>query len=289
MVCKLCKSKNIEKYKRVDKYILIRCRNCHFICLDNTKLLKDEVEKLNLFKYESNESKSFYFSKRNELTKRAVKYADILKIYKIQGRLLDVGCSYGIYSKIFKIYGYNITGIEISKDAVKYSSEKLKLNVVNGDFESYNFHNKSYDIITMFDVIEHFEDPYKVIKKIRFLLNKNGIVIIQTPNIDSLIYKLTNTSWFWLIPGQHISFFSFSRLIKFLEENKFNILHKSTWDDFEEFTNNILYIFRLKNKGVTTPIYYLLKKVIYLLVSLLNRFWNKYYLGGEILLYAQKA
>lgn len=141
----------------------------------------------------------------------------------------------------------------------------------------------------MYDVIEHFENPIKIINKTNSLLNKNGIVIIQTPNIDSLIYKLTRSKWFWLLLPQHLNFFSVGCLVKLLEKSKYKILFKATWDDIEEFTNNILYILKLKDKGITMPIYYILKYVIYSIVLILNRLWNKHYLGGEILLYAQKV
>ena len=288
MRCKLCNSSLIENYKKIDTYILLRCKNCNFIFLDNLRL-KDKIDKINLKMYESEDSKSFYISKRNELQIRAQNCTKILRLFKKEGKLLDIGCSYGFYCEVFNKYGYETTGMDISKDAINYISKTLKLNVIRGNFEKYKFNNKHFDIITMFDVIEHFNNPNKIIKKIRLLLNKKGIVIIQTPNIDSLIYKVTGTNWFWLLPPQHLSFFSFISLMNLLKKNKFNILYKSTWDDIEEFTNNILYILKLKNKGITKTLYFLLKHFIYVIVLLLKGFWNRNYRGGEILIYAQKT
>lgn len=146
MICKLCKSNLVDVFKNIDRFTLLRCLSCNFIFLKTFKPGK-QVENINLSKYESIESKIFYFSKKGELETRAIKCVEILYKFKRKGKLLDVGCSYGFYTNIYSNYGFKVTGIDISKDAVDYVLKHLHLNVIRANFSKYSFNSQHFDVL----------------------------------------------------------------------------------------------------------------------------------------------
>lgn len=285
--CDICQDKRIYYLFSKDKYEYFICNNCK-VTFIAPKPNYPHVYINNLSKYNSLKTEKAYFLKKDVLTTRAINSVTILSQYKTTGHLLDIGCSYGFYLKIFKEFGYITEGIDISKKAVNYALKKYNLRVYKKDFRTFRFSKKRYDIITLFDILEHLPNPRKTLSKINKLLKKNGIIIIQTPNIRSIIAKITGVNWFWLVTPQHIFLYSIKSLIILLESEKFKILHISTWDDYDEFIKNILWLFKLKDKGITKYFYF----IVYYLFKLfypLSIIWNKLFLGGEILIYAQKA
>ncbi|MCL5798227.1 MAG: class I SAM-dependent methyltransferase [Patescibacteria group bacterium] len=226
-----------------------------------------------------------YFQNESKLYKRAIRYAKRLLKLNRGNKLLDVGCSYGFYSKAFNDQKFDVTGIDISKDAIKFAKNKIK-NVILDNFDHHFFSN-TYDAITMFDIIEHLKNPNKSLIKARKLLHQDGILIIQTPNVDSIIAKLSGNKWFWLLTPEHLFLFNISSVKKLLENCGFRVLEISTWDDWEEFIKNILFILKLKNKGKTMIFYYLIY-VFLRPLFFLSLIWSKKNLGGEIYVYAEK-
>lgn len=284
--CKLCFSQHTKIIRKYNNYYLIRCNRCNVVFI-YPHPRKIKITQNNLSLYESEQSEEAYFDKKEELIKRAEKYVKTLKKYKKNGKLFDIGCSYGFYSKVFKDHRYNVTGIDISEKAIKYAKKYFKLNLITGNFEKYKSRNNYYDVITMFDIIEHFQNPQQIIRKVHQLLKDKGIVIIQTPNIDSLIEKLCRTKWFWLLVPQHLFLFNKPSLSRILTENGFKILNTSSWDDSTEFIKNILFVIGLKDKGKTKFVYYFLY-ILMKPLSFLSYFWSIFGYGGEITIYAQK-
>jgi len=104
--------------------------------------------------------------------------------------LLDIGCGIGIMLDTAKKIGYTPTGVELSSKLSKVARNKGH-EVLNTNINEYNIDRK-FDTITMMDIIEHLEDPKQILMSLKPLLNKNGELIVYTPNHDSLIVKITH-------------------------------------------------------------------------------------------------
>lgn len=284
--CLICHSKSqkvVHKWDKFDQYQCLFCKtNC--ICPQPKENL---IEFNNLEMYDSEFSKQVYFNIQNILTQRAELCVSNLLKYKMSGKILDIGCSYGFYLNVFKNNGFSPLGIDISRSAIKYLKKSLKLNGIVGQFDNHYFSKKSFDIITMIDSIEHFSNPRKILLKSKEILKKEGIIVIQTPNIESFISKLTGKKWFWLLPSQHLYLFSVKSLKMLLEQTGFKILEVSTWDDYHEFMSNLLFLIGIKYSGKTAILHRLLVKIKYFLTPF-SYIWNIFLQGGEILIYAQK-
>lgn len=143
-------------------------------------------------------------------------------------RILDIGCNYG--SLIYNLHklGYkNVQGIDINKEAIKegkanYKSIKNKLKFYNG--ETIPFKEESFDVVLMFDVIEHIPNVGRFLKEeVYRVLKKKGLFIFQTPNkpMNILWVYMDNMSFKVKWWKEHCSLQTYSSLKKLLECSNF--------------------------------------------------------------------
>lgn len=98
------------------------------------------------------------------------------------GRLLDVGCASGRFLAAMRGAGWDIAGLEMSALAVERARQALGPVVEQGTLETAPWPRDSFDVITMFHVLEHVPDPVGALGKIRSLLRPGGILIVLVPN-----------------------------------------------------------------------------------------------------------
>ncbi len=117
-----------------------------------------------------------------------VMYDDFCRRFIVgrNGRLLDAGCGLGFFLKRMSDFRqWEASGCEISQAAVDFAKDVLGLrNVFSGKAEDLDFRNNSFDIITLWDVIEHISDPAPLLSHLRTLLKNDGVLFIHTPNIE---------------------------------------------------------------------------------------------------------
>lgn len=148
--------------------------------------------------------------------------AQIKKRFPKSGSLLDVGCGNGSFLEIAKKFSRNVCGIDASAYCTKTCREK-GLNVHCGELEEVNFPNSSFDVVTIFHVIEHVLNPRSLLVEVRRILKVGGCVVVRTPNVDSKISKATGPYWGWMNPPFHLYYFSPSSLSKILKSTGFSV------------------------------------------------------------------
>lgn len=149
--------------------------------------------------------------------------ANIEKHLGKRGKLLDVGAGFGTFVGVARDRGWDATGLEFSSTNCAYAETNYGERLLNKNF--YDFEdNIKYDVITLFEVIEHLWSPKKDIRKLNSLLNMGGVLVIATPNLTSLFSrKYKEFSMFWYM-SCHLSFFSREVLSDYLKECGFEIL-----------------------------------------------------------------
>lgn len=154
---------------------------------------------------------------------------DVIYKYKRHNKtLLDIGSGNGVFLENSKLYGFEPFGLDISTKFISYFKNVLKIPLINADIRSYKS-KRRYDILTLNQVIEHFSDPANVIRNCYNLLNANGLISIATPNIQSFTSKIRQKDFDYLIPPEHLSYFSINSLKSMLIRNKFRIVKIRTW------------------------------------------------------------
>jgi 2-polyprenyl-3-methyl-5-hydroxy-6-metoxy-1,4-benzoquinol methylase len=129
------------------------------------------------------------------------------------GRLLDVGCgSGGFLREMHRLGGWQVQGIEIDPDMVRFAQAELGLDVSQTRLEEADFPDHAFDVVTMWDVLEHMHDPLTVLREIRRILRPGGLVICSTPNVASLDAAIFGRYWIGFDVPRHLYTFSPSTL-----------------------------------------------------------------------------
>ena len=143
---------------------------------------------------------------------------------KSGGRLLDIGCSTGLFmDKLRQTKTWEVWGVEPSEHAVKIAQERYQLNVFHGDLFQADFPDGFYDVITMWDVLEHLPDPSGALDEIARITKPKSYLILRVPNRDSLDAKLFARNWAGLDMPRHFYVFSRRNLAVLLDKHGYEI------------------------------------------------------------------
>ena len=124
--------------------------------------------------------------------------------YRPSGRLLDIGCATGDFLTVAS-NRFQVEGLELSAWAIQIARQK-GLTIHQSDLAGFQPQNP-YDVLTLWGVIEHFEDPSREIGRMHRLLRAGGLVCVWTGDIESWPARLLGRNW-WYIQGQHLQVFS---------------------------------------------------------------------------------
>jgi SAM-dependent methyltransferase len=137
--------------------------------------------------------------------------------------LLDVGAAAGFFVAEAGARGWDARGIDISPAMVAYATETLGAPVAYGGLESVS--EGAFDVVTMWDYIEHSLDPARDVSTAARLLNPGGLLALSTGDVSSLIARLSRARWHLLTPRHHNYFFSKRTIRLLLETRGFDVLH----------------------------------------------------------------
>jgi len=152
---------------------------------------------------------------------------EINKNIKIGDSILDIGCGWAQALLFFKDKGLDCYGFDPAIEAVEYGCKK-GLNIKHAGLEGMNvFDNKKFDMVTMFNVLEHLANPEKSINQIKEILKPNGILAIDVPNefndFQTVGRDVHGLNDWWVAPPNHLNYFSKDSLVNFLENLGFSI------------------------------------------------------------------
>jgi 2-polyprenyl-3-methyl-5-hydroxy-6-metoxy-1,4-benzoquinol methylase len=153
----------------------------------------------------------------------------VLKFHLPPGDLLDVGCSHGAFVALSALAGFRSVGLELSPWVVEYAQETFKVPIREGPIEAQGFPTASYDVITLFDVLEHLQDPRRTIQECARILSPTGMLVIQTPCFPAgttygELQKKEDPFLKMLLPDEHLFLFSERSVSHLLQELGFRCL-----------------------------------------------------------------
>lgn len=262
--CPVCGSESIHNYFKDGPY-LKECKDCKIVFTyplpeDLTETYDEEYYKI----WHKKQSKQ-----REKLWRRRLK---IVKNYGMPGKLLDVGTGDGLFLKAAKKANFDVYGTEISPAAAKAAKNLYDLDIHLTELEDADFEENSFDVITIWHVIEHVKNPVELFKKAHNLLKPGALVFVATINLNKYVsrtlYRLTtNKPYPFFSPKgeQHLFHFTPSTLEMIIKKAGFNIIY--TGVDFPGV--------RLKFK--------VLEYASFVLSAIFHRNWNE-----NILVIAQK-
>lgn len=156
-----------------------------------------------------------------KIQRHKLRFKFIQKYIK-SGKLFDLGAGWGHFMLAGKELGYDVYGVEISEQPYLYCVNDLKLPVDHIDFFEMD-ETKKFDIITMWDVLEHIDKADPFLQKCNELTNKGGYLFLQVPQIDSYFAKKHKDDW-KMMGLDHVNYFGKKTITQILEKNGYEVL-----------------------------------------------------------------
>lgn len=155
-----------------------------------------------------------------------------------RGKVLDIGCSNGVFLDLFKEKDWETWGIEPSKNALV--AQQKGHNIQKDFFEKTDLPKKYFDLVILNHTLEHMKDPEDILKKVNLVLGKGGLVFVDVPNFGSLSSKLLGKRWPYLLPKEHKHQFTRKSLTSLLERSGFKVIHCESRSGIFEYANPAL-------------------------------------------------
>jgi 2-polyprenyl-3-methyl-5-hydroxy-6-metoxy-1,4-benzoquinol methylase len=180
-----------------------------------------------------------------------------------RARLLDVGCGSGTLLGILKQQGFDVLGLDSSKEAAAIAKAEYDVDVFVGSLEEAGFPDASFDLVTLFHVMEHVTTPRDVLISVRRILKPNGRVVLQVPNIESWQCRLFGSKWYGLDIPRHVIDYSNTSMRMLLRDCGFSVhrlRHFNLRDNAPAFASSMFpsldpvsRAVRLRQRGVEEP------------------------------------
>jgi len=215
--CNLCGKDDWKLlYKAGDKiwliggdFNLVRCNYCGLVYV-NPRPTAQEIKQFYPDRYFSRVFGTIKFTDETRRNMERVfenRYAPFSRYKKI-GKILEIGCGDGHFLRFLKDKGWQVFGVEPSTFAAKYAGDVLGLNIFTGSIDDFAYTDKSFDVICMFEVLEHLHDPYSSLVKLKSLLKDDGILVITVPNFSSFLRIFFGKSWHIIDLPRHLYHFT---------------------------------------------------------------------------------
>ena len=141
--------------------------------------------------------------------------------------LLDIGSGTGYFLNAAKEKGYTVTGIEKDNNAREYAVSNFELDIKD-EQSLWSIENESFEVITLWHVLEHMENLNEVVAKIKSILKPDGVVILALPNHNSYDAKKYKGYWAAYDIPRHLWHFTPDTVEKLLGKHQFNIIKQKT-------------------------------------------------------------
>lgn len=227
-LCPICRSSEISVLHTFEPFKVVSCSNCRLIYL-NPRLKESDIIKV----YQENE----YFSDSGDSGYQNYNYiaqeetlrmtfrrflAELKKHGMTSGRMLELGCGYGYFLDEAKHHFSYLAGTELSQEAGDYARKISGADLYFGELSSLPEEICDFDLIVAANVIEHIYDPIEFIVALKKKLVIGGRIVMATPDIGSIWYKIMKSRWQSFKIPEHVVFYSKSTLINLFKKAGFH-------------------------------------------------------------------
>ena len=224
-----------------------KCQNCGTVFV-NPQPSKNELSKF----YTSQEteaqvensviasslSRYFDLDKREYFINHRIN--PICKYLEPSSTLVDIGCGTGVFVRFMKDRGFKVKGIDLSEKSIDYGRKELNLDseLLIASWEELPS-VETYDAITAWTVIEHLPEPEAFLRKCNMALKPNVILLLEFPTVDSLLWRMLQSSFFWVMPPYHLVLFSRLGMQVLLSKTGFQLIESYPMPRNWYFTNSV--------------------------------------------------
>jgi len=185
--CNLCGADRTFPIATQNNYRAVKCVHCGLVYV-NPRPSPEELLRMYNGYHQRDGKNEHAWAKLMEGNFRETS-AFLCKTFPEKGNILDIGCGYGHFVQIMKNCGWSAAGIEPSSRTIAYAKQK-GLNVMATTIDEAVFHDKSFDAVTAFYVLEHLFDPLSALNKIMKILKPGGMLVLRIPHTTPIVKSL---------------------------------------------------------------------------------------------------
>jgi 2-polyprenyl-3-methyl-5-hydroxy-6-metoxy-1,4-benzoquinol methylase len=229
MACPVCGSSKINYLTRKFGYNIDICAHCSHI-FTNPFPSEESLQYFYNSSYKEFENKFFLESKSARLKIYEYRVQKLLEYTGPHTSFLNVGAAIGLFEEAMRKHKRlsNFHSVEINKSSAKLLKQQFpEINVINVDIMNYNS-SKGYDIITLWDTLEHLTNVRAFTAKVVTLLNPGGVFAFSTPNTDSYEWWAAGIDHPQLLPPGHVNLFNKNNIRSFLKDQGLEIVMLET-------------------------------------------------------------
>ncbi len=201
---------------------LDRCANCGFVWLVEI----DGIDFPSLYgdDYFAGEEYADYLGQEHALRRSMRRHLLQMNRYgPIGGSLLEVGCAYGFFLDETRLTFTRSVGVDVASGAVAQARERFGVDARVDDFPAMDLAGE-FDIVCMWDTLEHVPRPDAFLSKAHAVLRPGGHLFITTGDMGSLNARIRGPKWRQIHPPSHINYFSRETLTRMLDRLGFTVL-----------------------------------------------------------------
>jgi 2-polyprenyl-3-methyl-5-hydroxy-6-metoxy-1,4-benzoquinol methylase len=143
---------------------------------------------------------------------------------RVAGRLLEIGCAYGFFlDEAARVFDHAV-GVDVIAHAVDRARERFGVDARTGHFLEMDFDGERFDVVCLWDTVEHLSRPDEFVAKIRDLSTSDGRLYLTTGDISSLNARLRGANWRQIHPPSHLHYFSQETIRRLLERVGFEVI-----------------------------------------------------------------
>lgn len=254
--CLVCEHQAATKlYKGI-----VRCTHCGYVFADLT-LTDQELLDLYSEKFFLGGSYTNYVEDERVLRKNFRARARVMRAFVEPARhkkLLEIGSAYGFFLDEVRNEFNSVEGIDITNVGSTFARDTLKLDVVQGDFLTHDYGSAKFDVVCLWDTIEHLRSPDLYLQKISTLTEPGALLALTTGDIASFNARLRGRRWRLIQPPIHLHYFSAETMHLFLDRYGFEIVHNK-YCGFYRSADNMAHNILVTQQG-RRPLYEIVRK-----------------------------
>lgn len=183
-------------------FAVVQCQDCG-LCFTNPRPHESCLDQ-----FYANDYKPHQLA--DEAARKPPRWRSWTRRFRIKrpGRLLDFGCGGGWFLAQMEAEGWQVTGLDNAEGLVERLRRETGWRVLHGTFPHPQLAPQSFDLITMWQALEHVPDPKGTLREARRLLVPGGKLVVAVPNIDSLPFRMFGECWFGLDLPRHLTHFA---------------------------------------------------------------------------------